>query len=405
MEPENNLGQTPQTSEGFLLQEKPFYKRKKVITLIMFLAVIVLSFIVVIFSLITKKSEDITTITPTPFQSNSQQTAKTWEVNIVYNSSNDTFVVQDLILKNYGQKQDFESIHSPYTLSIEDESKNILYVSRVPIATNIVVPKEFVGTPIEQQLQKKPIQSSFQVPYFENASSLKLHTSEGMLLEIDFPKNVKSQVESIQHVQDVNSGGTASTNEGRNSAGWTLSATPICQDGKAFIKYNYSTTSTAMIHTYDQEAQYPGTLPTWQDSSWEGMGQQLKLIGGSGEYIATGNLKENDWNSPELRFNGPVGLLKGRTYAGELDLSGDWACEEQNDFSRPGCVTGEYPINIEPVVITVKTLDENACPDAIVSPETSWPNKEAPKYTCKPDKSCSSNSKTLQICTLTCGYK
>ncbi len=394
MNPQEDVTQALESIEQPKILSTPFFKKRNFIILfILFLSLVTIFGVFVIIQNSTSPKKIITTITPTPVQYAEAQ--KTWQVNILYSPSSESFFLQELSLNEQGFKQNYTDVNSPYIFTVYDRDEKILYFANVPIATSIVIPDEFIDTPFEDSLKTKQLESSFQIPYFEKGVTFKIFRNDTVLIQGEFPE---SEISSIQEENE----NQLSTKIAQSETLWSLSATSICEDGKVFIKYDFNTTTPAVIFTQDVEDKNDPAQVTiygsMDDNSWESGGAPLKLTGGRGSYVAKANLINWDpvKSNYQLSYNGPVGFLKGRTYLGTIQTSGDWT----DECVDVGCVDGNPPESGY-AETTVTTMSVAECPDKDV---TSDPIEEgeAPNQICKPDALCSSGSSTLQICTFTC---
>lgn len=407
MNPEEKL--TPKVDASELPQTSsiPIYRKKKIIMLFV-LVLVVFIFIgsFLFFKSSTTNEEIIAVISPTPVSVLMQE--KTWQVNLTYNQLTKTFLIESFTLNANGQKQDYSKLNSPYSFTVFDSNGKIMYFSKIPVATRVIVPKQFIGTPLEASLKSEPIENFFQVPYFNDALSFQITRENEIILQGNFPKDAELQSASIQEAKSLGKDEiqllTKST-QSTGSDGWFISATSICSDGKVYIKYDFNTTTPAVIFTEDvidkNTISKASNLNQIDDSSWQGKGSALKLVGGAGTYTAKANLINWDYaKSPQLIYNGPVGFLKGRTYLGSIQRSGDWTdeCVEKGDA---GCVEGDMP-ELGYAETTVTTLSEAICPDVAVSPEPTGDQDQNFLQTCEPESKCESSTETLQICTFTC---
>lgn len=122
-------------------------------------------------------------------------------------------------------------------------------------------------------------------------------------------------------------------NKGSNKKGWSLSAKPVCEKGKVFIKYKYKITEdySGTISTYKYENPLKGIL----DSS-----SLSKVNNSNGEYIAKGNfmyLKNLKNRKDVLKQDKEPGFERKQTYLGRLSgvkivSGGGGECVDRNTY-------------------------------------------------------------------------
>ncbi len=402
------------------IQPSPFFKRKSVFICagVLFSLICLGTFFLLSFPRKKEAPSPISVITP-----------KTWQLEITYSPADGSFLLKKLTIINKAIKKEVGD-PSPYTAEVLDKNGKILTSQPISIATNLIIPEVFKNSSAAALLKNTPLTSIIDIPYISGGTTIRIRSKNSLIKDIQLSANVSSMINAMSPISLGFSSQHISSVEGTTPVGWKLSATPSCQNNKAYINYSYTIPRYAgAIFTYDKSSGGPDSTELMKDSSWQHPSLGLVLLSGSGNYIATGNLM--NWNpkvDSSLRYNGPVGLVKGNPYEGTLILSGDFTCDI-NRYNRPGCVSGSPPPPSywaqTTVTINFTTDSLSQCPAPIPTPTstlstqpgvltptttlTGTPNVITPipdsgntKATCSPDPTCITGGHTIQICQFIC---
>ena len=116
---------------------------------------------------------------------------KSWQINLVYNSSTKKLSLEKLTLLQTKIVPDGRgALYSPYSLKVLDKAKKTLYESRINISEEILY-DYYVNTPDNPNLSFSNLfKSVVYVPYQAGASEIVISKENNVVLKINLPKNV-----------------------------------------------------------------------------------------------------------------------------------------------------------------------------------------------------------------------
>ena len=116
---------------------------------------------------------------------------KSWQINLIYNSSSKKLTLENLtLLQTKVIPDERGALYSPYSLKVLDKAKKTLYESRINISEEVIY-DYYVNAPDNPNFStSNEFKSVIFIPYQPGASEIVISKNSSVVLKINLPKNV-----------------------------------------------------------------------------------------------------------------------------------------------------------------------------------------------------------------------